>query len=362
MQEGEILKLEFLSPHAILQLPSPRSRPCLASSQSLAIDLAPLVVAGESMDSNVGLLGSDIHITNRDPCQFDRPTGEKAKPIAKVGGSSRPNNRRSKNFSTAEDRMLVSAWLNTSMDLVTRTEQQSDSYWARIHQYFHQQKDFISDRNQNSLNNRWGSIKELVNKFCEHYEQILNRRKSGMTAEDHIAQACAAYKLAEGKHFSLIHCWHLLHRQPKWDSRFSQKKQKTHVDASPSTNSSKFKYNPETSNPTVRPLVKKAEKEKRGQDISSSCTSESSHVVVALNNMWSEKKVISPQAREERNDTYTQVLTLERERLQIEKKRVELEMREREERIMNMDLSVLDGPKKQYYMHLQNEILSRGMD
>uniref|UniRef100_J3MRX5 No apical meristem-associated C-terminal domain-containing protein n=1 Tax=Oryza brachyantha TaxID=4533 RepID=J3MRX5_ORYBR len=118
-----------------------------------------------------------------------------------------------------------------------------------------------------------------------------------------------------------IHCWHILQHQPKWDSRFSQKKQKIHVDASPSTNSSQFEYNPDTptSDPMVRPVGKKAEKEKRARNVSSSCTSESSLVVIALNNMWSEKKEMCAQAREERNDIYTQVLTLERERLQIEK-------------------------------------------
>jgi hypothetical protein len=44
--------------------------------------------------------------------------------------------QRSKNFSPEEDCLLVSACLNTSKDPITRVEQQTKQFWARVHGYF----------------------------------------------------------------------------------------------------------------------------------------------------------------------------------------------------------------------------------
>ncbi|EAZ16064.1 hypothetical protein OsJ_31505 [Oryza sativa Japonica Group] len=328
------------------------------------------------MDNYVNLLGSNIDVENWDPSQNFPPTGQQPQhspmvgeqPSAEVGGSSRPNNKRSKNFNTAEDQMLVSAWLNTTLDAITGVEQHRDSYWARIHQYFHENKNFPSDQNQNSLNNCWGTIQEQVNKFCGYYEQILNGPQSGMVVQDYITQAFTLYKSAEKKTFSLMHCWEILHHHPKWNDRLFQKRQKAHVDPlvrpSASTNSSEFHYSPDinTSDPLVRPPGKKVEKAKCPRGNTSSCSSESSPVVIALNNMWSEKKEMSAQSREERNDRLVEVISLEKERLKVEKRKLDIETHEREERIMNMDLSAMDGPRKTYYLRLQQEIIKAHMD
>ncbi|KAG8060215.1 hypothetical protein GUJ93_ZPchr0002g24452 [Zizania palustris] len=66
--------------------------------------------------------------------------------------------------------------------------------------------------------------------------QILNRRQSGMTEKDYVAQALSLYKAEhEGKQFRLMHCWNMLHPHPKWTSRLSHKKQKTNINATPDT-------------------------------------------------------------------------------------------------------------------------------
>ena len=40
--------------------------------------------------------------------------------------------QRTKNFSVEEDKLIVSAWLNTSKDAVTGNEQQGGAFWQRI--------------------------------------------------------------------------------------------------------------------------------------------------------------------------------------------------------------------------------------
>lgn len=72
--------------------------------------------------------------------------------------SMRIATKRSKNFSKDEDKVLVSAWLNTSMDPIQGNEQAHGTYWERIHAYFHKHKTFVSDRNRSSLMHRWSDI------------------------------------------------------------------------------------------------------------------------------------------------------------------------------------------------------------
>ncbi|EAY90569.1 hypothetical protein OsI_12170 [Oryza sativa Indica Group] len=156
-------------------------------------------------------------------------------------------------------------------------------------------------------------------------------------------------------------------RDPKI-SALRKKKQKANVDPlvipSARTNSREFHCSPDIniSDPLVRPPGWKVEKAKHARGDTSSCSSESSLVVIALTNMWSEKKEMSAQSREERNDRLGEVISLEKERLKVEKRKLDLETHEREERIMNMDLRAMDGPRKAYYLRLQEEIIKAHMD
>ena len=110
--------------------------------------------------------------------------------------SLRPNQKRTKNFSRPEDELLVSAWLNTSIDPIQGTNQTRGAYWKRIHEYFHSNKEFQSDRSENSLFHRWKAIQDGVNKFCGCISRIESRRQSGVTIEDKvILPPCIFYLL-----------------------------------------------------------------------------------------------------------------------------------------------------------------------
>jgi len=85
--------------------------------------------------------------------------------VTPSASSTRPNDKRSKNFSEKEDEILVSAWLNVSLDPITGANQTHKSYWTRIHDYFDENLPFPSDRTQNSLMHRWSTIQDSVNKF-----------------------------------------------------------------------------------------------------------------------------------------------------------------------------------------------------
>ncbi|CAL5321482.1 unnamed protein product [Camellia sinensis] len=85
--------------------------------------------------------------------------------------------------------MVVLAWLNTSLDAMYRNEQKSKTFWRIVGEYFHEHKTFISERNNNSLMNRWSIIQLGTNKFCGYFAQIEALHQSGVNEQDKIGKA-----------------------------------------------------------------------------------------------------------------------------------------------------------------------------
>ncbi|KAL3642385.1 hypothetical protein CASFOL_013200 [Castilleja foliolosa] len=148
---------------------------------------------------------------------------------------------RKHNFTVEEDLLLVSAWLNVSLDAVTSNNQTHKTYWERIHDYFHEHKIFQSERNSNSLMKRWSNINLAVGKFCGCFAQIEGLNQSGKTDQDKIQDSKALYQKIQGLAFPYEHCWNILRFQQKWlqviDKHKSKKKTKRFENDSPSNSS-----------------------------------------------------------------------------------------------------------------------------
>uniref|UniRef100_A0ACD5WNV7 Uncharacterized protein n=1 Tax=Avena sativa TaxID=4498 RepID=A0ACD5WNV7_AVESA len=146
-----------------------------------------------------------------------------------------------KNWSSAEDKVLIQAWANTSLDAVIGTNQNSSSYWGRISDYYNAHKDpSWPERNSNGLTCRYNVISALTSKFCARVQQIINRNGSGMTLADKEKDAHLLYIELDpnNKPFTLMHCYIEFEKYPKWQTRpLPQKKQKKTSDASPGTTS-----------------------------------------------------------------------------------------------------------------------------
>ena len=117
---------------------------------------------------------------------FSSPPEEQQLPVINSTPSARPNQKRSKNFNEQEDQLLVSAWLNISTDPIQGTNQTKGSFWTRVYDYYHSNKEFTSDRSQSSLLHRWKGILENVNKFCGCVTRIEGRNQSGVTIQDKV--------------------------------------------------------------------------------------------------------------------------------------------------------------------------------
>jgi hypothetical protein len=99
-------------------------------------------------------------VSNNIPCHHELQARDEV-PAAVKG-----NKKWSKNFNVKEEEMLVSTWLNVSMDPVQKVNQLKNTYWKRIHGYFHSKKDFNSNCTQSSPMSWWSDLQHDCNIHC----------------------------------------------------------------------------------------------------------------------------------------------------------------------------------------------------
>jgi hypothetical protein len=154
--------------------------------------------------------------------------------------------------SQTDDKVLIEAWASTSLDAVVGTDQQSNSYWNRISDYYkaHKQSSW-PERNANALSCRFTTVFANSSKFAGCVQQILNKDESGRTLREKVVfylasnicyalcvqvltdhlflQQDDAHLLYIAKHpkkkpFTLMHCYVEFQKYPKWQTREVSKK------------------------------------------------------------------------------------------------------------------------------------------
>ncbi|GMP25665.1 hypothetical protein CsSME_00002423 [Camellia sinensis var. sinensis] len=276
--------------------------------------------------------------------------------------------QRGSNFTMEEDNLLILAWLNTSLDAMLGNELKHKTYWSRIWEYFHKYRTFNSNRNQNSLMNRWSTIQLGTYKFCRYFAQIESTHQSGVTELEKIYKARLMYQEFQKTSFQFEHCWNVLRCEPKWLEECEKKKPKRSKasTSSPSTPESIHLGEDDISHDTFveleRPLGTKAEKEQLNKQQIKNCAS--SNFVGLLNKIMEEKKKVNEKEMEileqaclqeqEQNHIKHEI---EQKRLCIEQEKLQMERLKEEERIIMMDTSGLSPMQKEYYHYRQMEIL-----
>ncbi|KAG6660202.1 hypothetical protein CIPAW_03G089300 [Carya illinoinensis] len=186
--------------------------------------------------------------------------------------------QRDVSFTVEEDNLLVSGWLNISIDAIRGTDQKSTQLWIRIHDYFNTYKNANSpERSVGSLTNRWSTIQKVTNKFCGLLALVESMHPSGTNEQDKIDKAKALYRSTQKSNYNLDHYWNLLRHQPKWQVHMDNlpTKRKTTCSTIPAANAIDVEENESMSTNLERPLGKKSEKERgRKRKCEESCNSQ----------------------------------------------------------------------------------------
>jgi len=96
------------------------------------------------------------------------------------------SSKRGSNYSNLEDIQLCKSWIHISNDPIIGNDQPGKTYWERIANDFHKNRDFESDRSANSLEHRFGIILKECMKFQGYYEEVERRHPSGIPYQEHV--------------------------------------------------------------------------------------------------------------------------------------------------------------------------------
>ncbi|KAG6628521.1 hypothetical protein CIPAW_14G018900 [Carya illinoinensis] len=259
---------------------------------------------------------------------------------------------RGANFTPEEDKLLVSAWLNCSLNVVQGTDQKHSQLWKKIFEYFQQYKETTNKRTIKSLIHWWSVIQKATNKFCTKLAHIEGLNQSGMTNQD-----------------KFEHCWHLLKDQPKWIWRATKEDPKRRKTISPSPTPTRCSaatedsiFDLETENVIKNEVIELDRPMMKYTLLEESRTQEKEFYRLKAEKMEYDKEKEEKKlciGDERLSCKRVSKIRQEDERLRLEAKKVELAKKESDQRIMMMDVSVMPEMQRLYFEQLQRDIIMR---
>ncbi|XP_074328769.1 glutathione S-transferase T3-like [Apium graveolens] len=261
--------------------------------------------------------------------------------------------------------LLISAWLNVSMDPVQGNNQTHKNYWARIWKYYEENKERLeSDRSANSLCNRWCTINEKVAKFIGYYNQICGRNQSGLTEQDKVDQTIEMYEGVMKEKFMFIRHWNALRFSPKYQASLAKKNKPTKdKDVSSQSVDSQIPTSRDSDEMMERPMGSKAAKKlKRAAN-----EAKDEEGLKILKTMQKDALAIASS----RTESIQISLQLQKDMMQLQKEELQLRLakeereRQKEERerqvyeasIMAIDTSKMLPDQVKYYDALKARIM-----
>ncbi|XP_052178760.1 glutathione S-transferase T3-like [Diospyros lotus] len=188
------------------------------------------------MDSQFDSSFIDLVMSNTD--LYDdimQPNPAVLEPVQDEVVSRVRKSQKTKNFSQEEDKLIVSAWLNTNKDAITGNEQQGGAFWHRVLKYVELHGGNQEERSQASIKSHWtDDINAKCAKFVDFYRQIERLRQSGHTEQNNVDEAKEMFAKIIGRPFQYEHCWNILKMEQRWtDNLTNNKKAKNHSTGSP---------------------------------------------------------------------------------------------------------------------------------
>ncbi|TVU39034.1 hypothetical protein EJB05_12436 [Eragrostis curvula] len=120
-------------------------------------------------------------------------------------------------YTEDEDRHLVSAWLHNSNDPINGNCKKNEKYWTDVLADYNNATPAHRKREMKQLKERFQKIKRWVGMFCGSWKKACSIYTSGQS-DDMLKEKALSFYLADFQEgpFTVMHCWRLLHNEPKW--------------------------------------------------------------------------------------------------------------------------------------------------
>ncbi|ONM21556.1 uncharacterized protein [Zea mays] len=146
------------------------------------------------------------------------PSHEKAK------GKEQKKLRKQKNvahrgsaFTKEEDAVICSAFLHVSKDPIAGVNQSACAYYKRMYDFFCENKPERSTRSQIGIKKGGNLSKRQLVSFLHSNRKLIGEMKVAKNEQDRIDDVVKMYEEKEA--FQFLHCWKLLHNEPKWNDK-----------------------------------------------------------------------------------------------------------------------------------------------
>ncbi|XP_024014194.1 glutathione S-transferase T3-like [Eutrema salsugineum] len=202
-------------------------------------------------------------------------------------------------WTPTEDKVLISAWLNTSKDPVVGNDQKAGPFWKRIQKYFNSTLQLVgaNARESTQVKQRWGRLNNEVCKFVGCFEAAMKEQSSGMGENDLMKAAHEIFFNDYGAKFTLEHAWRELRHDQKWCSNLAgndggKAKRRKVDDSSPQSPSCQPDNIPDDVPQTRPPGIKAAKAGKaKVKGNGSAARKAEGNPVVDMKSMWDMKRM-----------------------------------------------------------------------
>ena len=93
------------------------------------------------------------------------------------------------------DKLLISAWLNVSIDLLIGADKKGEAIWDRIRNYSEESNLSLIKRRVIAIKKRWQRINEGARRYGACYEEAVQKMGSGTNLDNIIAAAHGFHNL-----------------------------------------------------------------------------------------------------------------------------------------------------------------------
>lgn len=284
-----------------------------------------------------------------------------------------------KKWSLEEDKRLITAWINTSVDPITGADQKRTSFWGKVAANFntHAPKGAMQ-RSGKTCNARWNRTYPLVNKWVGIMDQMERNNVSGSNIEDIMNRAHETFLKRVGRKFDLEHWYYMLKDQPKWRifcdtlDEGQSKRLKVNEMGGYSSPSTPVEEDLEVENDgTVRPIGRKAAKRKLQQKATNALVDLVINHLSTLGATANEKVKIfrnlvtvvgkKATAAQEAVRIRDEAEKRKEKRAEVEMRKQALKERQYDDQIILMDLSTLSEEDAAYFTMMKEEIRQKRM-